>query len=227
MHEPQRLIVPQPFFGRIVRWIVLALFRLLGGLTVLGAENVPRTGPVLICSNHLSDSDSLAIYAALPRRDVYFVANQDLFDIRLLGAGMRAFGSIPIHRESADRAAIRQAMVILAQGSVLVLFPEGHLSQTGQLNKLLPGASLIAVRAQAEIAKRGGEPVVVVPVGLTRTNLFLPYGAPMLKRSRLPARVSFGSPISLDTFTAAPGGAKLMEQVIAAIEQEIRRLINQ
>ena len=82
------------------------------------------------------------------------------------------------------------------------------------------------MRAQAENTKSGGKPVIVVPVGLSRTNWFLPYAAPMLKRSRLAARVVFGKPILPDAFIAA-GGVKPAEQIIIAVEQEIRRLSGQ
>ena len=226
MPETQKQHIPQPFFGDVIRWAGLLLFRLLGGLTVIDADNVPLDGPVLICPNHLSNADTLAVYSALPRRDVYFVANQELFDTRFFGAGLRAFGSVPIHRETADRAAIRQAVGVLAQGSVLVLFPEGHLSESGHLNRILPGAALIASRAQAEIAKGNGKPVVIVPVGLSRTNCFLPYGATMLKSSHLPARVVFGQPILLEAYFKSSGG-KQIDRIIGAVEREIRRLTGQ
>jgi 1-acyl-sn-glycerol-3-phosphate acyltransferase len=205
-----------PLPALIARFILATLFRLLGGITAMGTENIPSEGPVLICPNHLSDCDPLAIYVTCPRRDIYFIAKEDLFHEPVLGPAIRAFGAIPIKRDSPDRSAIRAAESVLRSGNVLVLFPEGRLSESGYLGLIQPGAAMIALRTGAPI----------VPVGLARTNRFLPYGHTIPQASRLPARVIYDNPIESRKNNAVVK-RNLVDALTQLLEHRIRALTGQ
>jgi 1-acyl-sn-glycerol-3-phosphate acyltransferase len=188
----------------------------MGGITSLGAENVPKSGPVIFCPNHISDSDAAALYATSPRRDIFFMARHELFQTPILGPFLKAYGGIPIKRDSSDRAAIKIAIEKVSSGASLVIFPEGRLSQDGEIQRIQPGAALIAIKSNATI----------VPVALHRTNWFLPYSDLIPKPSRLPARVIFGKPIC-SCEVRDLHGRRAVDLLNERIEGEIRKMIGQ
>lgn len=198
------------------RWLVNLLFRLLGGWAVSGQDNVPRTGRVIICANHISDADPPAVLASLPRPDFVAMAEAGLFRVPILGPLMRAYGTFPVVRDSADRKALRKAEEVLEAEKALVVFPEGRLSKTGMLQRVQPGAARLALRSGASI----------VPVGLTGTNLVVPHGKLMPRRAKSSVRVRFGEPIRMEDFSDLP----YKEAVIAVthrLAHELARLTAQ
>ncbi len=208
--------VPQPVFAPLLRFALLTTFQICGGITWTGVENIPMSGPVIFCPNHISDCDPCAVYVSTPRRDIYFMAKSELFEIPILGRMIRAFGTFPVKRDSADRASIRRAEAILNAGNSLVIFPEGQLSETGKLIELQPGAAMIALRTGATI----------VPVGLVRTNLVLPYAEVVPRHSPLHVRVVYGMPISVEPFEGMKSKVAI-PLVNERIEREMRRVTGQ
>lgn len=188
---------------------------LLGGLKVEGRENVPQTGPALLVPNHFSDIDPPLVWLAL-RRHCRFMAKSELFEMRLLGPFIRFMGAFPVRRNTADRTALRTAGEFLEAGEAVVLFPEGKLSETGELQPFLPGAALIALRTGAP----------VIPVGLLNTSEMLPYGAQIPRRSSRPVRVKFGPPVPLNDLKSLPR-SEAVEEAVRRMEAAVAGLIGQ
>jgi 1-acyl-sn-glycerol-3-phosphate acyltransferase len=135
------------FLTRLARFLTRIL---LGARFHLhGAANVPRTGPVLIVSNHVGAVDPALIGAWTPR-PVWFMAKAELFRGRFAWL-MWAYHAFPVVRHSPDRAALRRAFDLLKQGSAVVLFPEGHRSDSARLLRAEPGAGFIARRSGAAL----------------------------------------------------------------------------
>lgn len=195
-------------FGRV-------LAALLGGLRVSGRENVPKTGPVLLVPNHVSDIDPPLVGITLPRRARY-MAKSELFEMRVLGPFIRFMGAFPVRRYSADRTALRAAEEYLKNGEAVVLFPEGKLSEDGALQPFLPGAALIGLRAD----------VPVVPVGIVGSPGMLPYGRLFPKRSPRPVQVKFGPPIPMDDLKALPR-SEAIEEATRRMEAAVAELTGQ
>ena len=148
-----------------------------------GTSNVPRSGPVLIVSNHVGAVDPALIGAWAPR-PVWFMAKAELFQ----GAWawlMRGYHAFPVVRHSPDRSALRRAFDLLKHGSAVVLFPEGHRSENARLLRAEPGAGFIA--------RRSGAPLV--PIAITGTQHVLGRH----QKFPRPAEVSmtFGEPFQL------------------------------
>jgi 1-acyl-sn-glycerol-3-phosphate acyltransferase len=173
--------------------VLFPLFRLLacalGRVRTTGEANVPATGGVILCPNHLSDADPPTLFVCLPRR-AWFLGKSELFEAPVFGWLFAHFRGIPIRRDSADRAALRRAEAVLRAGQPLVIFPEGRCAPDGRLQRLQPGAALLSLRTGAPI----------VPVGLRHTNEMLPYGSNIPRVSRRPVRVDFGPPIRPQEF---------------------------
>jgi len=139
-----------PWFYYVSRVIVRILLFLLTRCQVKGRENIPRQGPLLIVSNHLSLADPPLLNVTLDRK-MMFMAKKQLFRFRLIGYLVRGFGAFPVHRGQLDRQALRQAYQVLADGLALIMFPEGMRSRRGQLRPAFFGVALIASRSGAPI----------------------------------------------------------------------------
>lgn len=124
---------------------------------VMGIENVPKEGALLIVSNHLTYVDQFFISVSLNRKLV-FMAKEELFRSRIIRFLANAFGAFPVRRGGImDRTAVQKANQILDSGQALVMFPEGMRSRSAQLQPAYPGSALIASHNS----------VPILPVGIT------------------------------------------------------------
>jgi len=169
---------------------------MLADWQVVGAENVPRSGPLVVVANHQNLIDPPLISASLPRR-VSFMAKQELFKVPVLGAFIFLYGSILVRRGDVDRKAIRAARRVLSSGGVLGMFPEGHRSATAELQPARAGAAYIA----------SGAGVPLLPIGITGTNVVKGISW-VLRRPRI--RVVIGQTFSLPQKEGRPTSRDLM-----------------
>ena len=133
-----------------VRFLANAVFGVLSGWEIRGAENIPRSGGLIVASNHVSLWDPPLVGAALPR-EMHFLAKEELFSAPVLGALIRSVNSIPIRRGTADLSGLSRAMAMLRQGGALLLFPEGSRMRDGELHRPRAGVGLLAVQADVPI----------------------------------------------------------------------------
>ncbi|MGQ0722757.1 MAG: lysophospholipid acyltransferase family protein [Candidatus Eiseniibacteriota bacterium] len=166
---------------RFVRFLAGTLARLLWGVRVEGAEHVPRAGPLLVTSNHLSNVDPALLGGVIPR-EVGFVAKEELFRVPVLGALIRSLNAMPLDRSRLSMAAIDRFGSHLGQGGALVYFPEGTRSRTGELGSAKVGVGVLLSR----------HPVPILPVRVNGTDSLFRN---MFRRGRM--RVVFGRPYTL------------------------------
>jgi len=148
-----------------------------------GSANVPRSGPLLMVSNHVGAIDPAIIGAWTPR-PVWFMAKAELFK-GSWGWLMRGYHAFPVVRHSPDRTALRRAFDLLKQGSAVVLFPEGHRSENARLLRAEPGAGFIA--------RRSGAPLL--PIAITGSQNVL--GRHQMIPRRAEVEMTFGQPFQL------------------------------
>jgi 1-acyl-sn-glycerol-3-phosphate acyltransferase len=111
------------FFYYLCRELFLLPLRPFSRLYCDGMDLVPKTGPALLVSNHISHADPPYMTAKFPRI-VHFMADKPLLEIPVLGK-MMAWGHVfPIDRTKNDRGALRTAMARLESGNVVGIFPE-------------------------------------------------------------------------------------------------------
>lgn len=197
-----------------MRWLMRALTRtyLFGLFRVIGIENVPRHGPLIICPSHSATLDPPMVPAFAPRDDTWSMAKSEYFKGGLLTWLFRNYHAFPVVRHTADRAAIRRSLDILKAGQALIIYPEGTRVESGVLAKPEPGAGFIAQKASCP----------VVPVGLTGTRECLPKGARWPRRTRV--RIAFGKPF-LVLSKRADGTRITHEEAADAIMLEIAELL--
>ncbi|MDM7992668.1 MAG: lysophospholipid acyltransferase family protein [Candidatus Fermentibacter sp.] len=120
-----------------------AVFRIVFGLRISVAGRIPRTGGLLIASNHISDMDPPVLGSCIPRT-VRFMAKSELFRGRALSWMFTQLGAFPVNRRGVDRTALRTAESILGDGGALLIFPEGTRSMDGRPLPPKPGVGLLA-----------------------------------------------------------------------------------
>ncbi|MFB9311719.1 lysophospholipid acyltransferase family protein [Nocardioides plantarum] len=200
---------------RVLHAVVPPLAKAVWRPTVTGLEHVPRTGGVILASNHLSFVDSVVIPVVVPR-DVVFLAKSDYFEgPGVRGALQRAWfeglGMLPVDRDD-TRAAIASldvALEVLGRGDAFGIYPEGTRSRDGRLYRGRTGVAHLALTAG----------VPVVPVGLVGTERVQPVGSRLPRV--VPLTVAFGEPIEVSgRFDDVPLGKArrlLTDEVMAAI----------
>jgi 1-acyl-sn-glycerol-3-phosphate acyltransferase len=136
--------------GELRYWICFVIvwlfFHVFFRIRVVGRERVPRTGPVIIASNHISLFDPPLLGLCTPRF-VHFMAKEELFRNRWIARLLRYLGGFPVRRGASDRGAIKFAIAVPEHGGCLVIFPEGHRSRDGKLRRGLPGIAFVAKKA--------------------------------------------------------------------------------
>jgi glycerol-3-phosphate dehydrogenase (NAD(P)+) len=148
-----------PVVYRLVRAGLLPFFLLYFRLQRIGAEHIPRSGPLLLAANHRSFLDPFVI-GALTRRPVYYVAKRELFERRWQAWLLNALGAFPIDRGAGDADAMATARAILRRGDCVVIFPEGTRVRGGSLGPPRRGIGRLALESGAR----------VVPVAVTGTE---------------------------------------------------------
>ncbi|MBE4910305.1 1-acyl-sn-glycerol-3-phosphate acyltransferase [Bacillus luteolus] len=126
------------------------VFNPLYRVKVVGAENIPTSGSVLICSNHINNFDPIIVGISAPR-PIHFMAKEELFRVPLLGQLVPKLNAFPVKRGMSDREALRKGLKVLKDDNVLGLFPEGTRSKDGKLGKGLAGAGFFATRSEAAV----------------------------------------------------------------------------
>ena len=149
------LLVPE-FLMRFLAWILIHSFY---RVEKEGLDRIPETGPCVLVCNHVSYVDAIVI-AACVRRPVRFVMDHRIFKVPLLSFIFRTMRTIPIAPAREDPAmkdrAFAEVAKALAAGEVVGIFPEGKLTETGELNPFRPGIQQIVATT----------PVPVVPLAL-------------------------------------------------------------
>jgi len=151
---------------RVVRRLVLLVWRVMFRPTVVGAHHIPDHGPVLLAPIHRSNIDFAYLIFATDRK-TFFMAKHTLWKVPVLSTLIQTMGAFPVKRGTADRESMKNAEDVLNQGQALVLFPEGTRQEGDNVGPLLDGAMFLATRCQ----------VPVIPVGLGNTEKALRKGA--------------------------------------------------
>ncbi len=137
-------------FYKIAAAAVRLFFKLFFRMKVVGAENVPAEGGVLLCTNHVSYWDPPAVASAFPRR-LSIMAKEELFHNPLFAKLITSLGAFPIRRGKGDAGAVMAALKILGGGGATLVFPEGTRVRTGEAGEINPGIIRIAIKARTPI----------------------------------------------------------------------------
>ena len=190
-----------------LRSIVAPFVRFFQKLEVIGADNIPREGGYLLCSNHIAKRDIVMLGIACPR-PIKFIAKKELFSIPILSSLLKGFGAIALDRGGNDVAAMRASVELLKNGEVVSIFPQGHRypkvnpAQTPLKN----GAAMIAYRSKCAMI-----PVCIKTDG-NKYKLFKKV------------QVIFGKPVEYEDLGFINGGNEEYARVTSAVFAKVVEL---
>ncbi len=179
------------FYG-FVKFVVNRFLRMRYSVQVIGSENFPMSGGVLLCSNHISNWDP-PLVGVNTSRPVHFMAKEELFRkffLRKLFTSLHAF---PVKRKAKDTSALRTSLKLLEDGHVLGIFPEGTRSKDSTLGKGRVGAGYFALKSNAQ----------VVPCAIIG-----PY------KAFKPVKLIYGKPIDMLTYRKEKMSPEDVSQII-------------
>ena len=126
---------------------------------IIGKENVPKTGPVIICGNHRTFLDPPLIEVTCGR-DARFLAKEELAENKFFALLGIIYDAILVKRDSKDVAAIKESLKTLKNGGCIALFPEGTRNGLQKGEQIKDGAAFFALRSGAKVVPcgiKGGE----------------------------------------------------------------------
>jgi 1-acyl-sn-glycerol-3-phosphate acyltransferase len=204
--------VSRPLYA-LVKLVLGPFLRVWYRLGIAGAEHIPATGAAIVAPNHKSLYDSFFI-ALATKRHLRFMGKSELFE-GPFGRLLVRLGAFPVRRGTSDQEALETARVVLRQGGLLSLFPEGtRVRDPDTLGSPRRGAGRLAIEAGAPL----------VPCAITGTEkLFFP-ALPFPRPGRV--QLAFTPAIAPAELESTPeAAAELIEgQVWPEVEREWRRL---
>ncbi len=190
---------------------------------VEGTDNIPKNKAFIVCPNHSSFYDDLLIPSIIvPRvnRVLHMYVNRKFFRPFLLRRFLYWGGSIPVEvydhpkKKDVNKNAFKKAVYYLKKGDSVGVYPEGHRTLDGELQRAKVGAARLALTAK----------VPVLPVGIIGSRDVLPKGQ-SLPRIRKIVRVIIGKPLYFDKYYGKQGDRKVLNNVTRKIMREIGKLI--
>jgi 1-acyl-sn-glycerol-3-phosphate acyltransferase len=180
-----------------------------------GLEHLPRSGPAIVASNHLSvlDPVGLALVGAARGRAIRYLAGVEFFGHPVWGPGLRIMKQIPISRGTRDLGALDELTAVLRTGGLAGIFPEGRV---GQGDGPLRGRS-----GMVRVALATGAPIV--PVGIWGTQARWPPGASIRLSLpwRVPVAVAVGAPIDVPPDARSPGGIRQATREVMTVIEDL------
>lgn len=200
-----------PGFYWTCTYLLRGILRVVVRWDVKGRENVPKTGALIVVSNHLNNADPPILGAGIASRRIRFMAKVELFKMPF-GAIIKLWDAFPVRRFDADLGAMLNAERILKRGGALGMFPEGHRSRTGYMGPVHPGTAMIALRSGA----------TVLPCAMTGTEK-LKNPLVLFRRPRF--SVSIGEPIHLEAVRRPTEQqvSELTQRIVDAIQAQLPR----
>ncbi len=195
-----------------------AIARNVFRLGVEGIEHLPKEGPFVLASNHISSLDPCVIAAALDYhqlRHVYWAGRKDTaFSNPFKRLMSRLAHVVPIDPHRAIFSSLAFGAAVLNRGEMLVWFPEGHRSHTGELETFRPGIGMLLNRF----------PVPVVPVFVWGTHEAMPPGRVWPRPTKL--AIVFAKPLDPRELGQSGEGDQPQDHIVQALYEHVKGLVD-
>lgn len=185
--------------------------------TLIGFDQIPKTGPAILCANHISFLDSVFLLTHSPR-NMSVVGKSEYMDSWKTRWLFTKIGMIPLDRSGGGSAASAMVAVeaVLARGELFGIFPEGTRSRDGKLYKGRTGA--------ARLALKFGCPIF--PVGITGTSEIMAPDTVMPKFGRR-CKIEIGAPIFLQQYLERAQDPAVLRELTDEVMTKIQLLTSQ
>ncbi len=195
---------------RAVCWFMLKIF---WKINVVGIENIPKEGGLILASNHVSFLDPIVLGITMKRK-IYFMAKKEAFNNIFGRTILTHLNAFPVDRGKVDVRSLKKSLDILQEKKILGLFPEGTRSLNGELQELKLGIIKIAIKTG----------VPILPVGINGTHKIYSHGKIFPTLFKYSITVSYGP---LQYFEKEKIGDKIYQkESLNILSQKIRELTN-
>lgn len=200
-----------PLVYRIVYAAFTVFFRCwLHSYRVVGADRVPHEGSGFLIANHTSAMDPLILGFAVKHRMLRGPGKVELFKNRVAAWAIRKLGIFPLSRDGIDAAGVRTMVELYRAGTVVVVYPEGGRSESGDLQVIEPGFARLAIKLKARL----------IPAGIAGGKDLLPIGS-VVPRRGVSVAVAFGEPFDLSEFYGKQLTPEILREAAAVIHDRI------
>lgn len=201
--------VEMDFLYGICHYIITFVYDAFFRGEVAGLENLPKTGPFIVASNHASHLDPPAVGCHIPRQLAFF-ARKSLWKPGFATWWLDGVGAIPVDRDgTSDIGAMKNVLRALQAGKVITLFPEGTRSPDGTLQSPKSGVGMIACRSA----------VPVVPARIFNSHIAFGRGGKLRPGTRM--SIVYGRPLTPADYDDPKAGKEryqlASEKIMAAI----------
>jgi len=207
-----------PLLYALGHYIIFPLY--FRRLEVIGQENLPTTGPVILAPTHRAWWDSVLVAYATGRlatgRDLRFMVSINEINKGIQGWFIRRLGGFPVDPERPAIAPLRYGVELLKQGEMLVIFPEGGYFRDGFLHPLKPGLARIAFSAESSHPELG---IKVVPIAIHYSQAFPRWGCDV--------SVRIGSPLQVADYNTGSSVKQNAKQLTTTLETALKQLSGQ
>lgn len=188
-------------FYRFIRRIAIILSFIMYRFEVIGLENIPKEGAVILCGNHISAYDPIAV-ASVCKRQLRFMGKQELFKFPPLAWLLRGIGAFPVNRGTTDMTAYRETLKTLKDGMGFLIFSQG--TRMKDFDNAKGGVAVFALKSGAPI----------VPIGITGPFKF-----------RRKITLNFGTPIDMGQYQGQKVKTELVDEIMAELGVRITALL--
>jgi 1-acyl-sn-glycerol-3-phosphate acyltransferase len=201
--------------------ILIPLIRAITKRTWIGAENIPKTGAVIVANNHLSYFDVLnfAHFLFKNGRAPRFLGKVGVFKVPIIGRILLAAGQVPVERETPNASkAVDHAKLLLESGHLLGVYPEGTLSRD------LDHWPMVAKTGLARLALSTNTPVI--PVAQWGSHVMMPtYSKKLRLFPRTQITIIAGKPVDLSPWQGKADDPQALIEATAAVMRDITTLL--
>ncbi|MFM1984952.1 MAG: hypothetical protein RLZZ295_118 [Actinomycetota bacterium] len=211
------------FAFKIGTKFVIPLLNLVGKKQWQGGENLPKSGKIIVASNHVSYLDVLFLTHFLFRngRAPRYIGKEGVFKVPVIGKIILAAGMVPVARESKDASkALDHAVRLLEVGHCVGVYPEGTLTRDPD------GWPMVAKTGLARLAIATNTPII--PIAQWGSQIVMPTYEKKIKFfPRTPIKVLVGKPIDLSAWHGKEGDPEALREATAFVMRELTNLLEQ
>ncbi|MDX2098646.1 MAG: 1-acyl-sn-glycerol-3-phosphate acyltransferase [Leptolyngbyaceae cyanobacterium bins.59] len=183
-----------PFMYFLGRLIVMPNY--FGRVQVIGQENLPRSGPVILAPTHRSRWDAVIVPYVAGRhcsgRDLRFMVTAD--EVKgVQGWFIRRLGGFPVNTRRPSISSLRHGIELMLQGEAMVMFPEGGIFRQREVSALKPGLARLALQAESNKPDLG---IQIVPISI--------YYSDLIPKWKTRVTVAIGKPIAVQAYCQEP-----------------------
>jgi 1-acyl-sn-glycerol-3-phosphate acyltransferase len=195
-------------------WVIAPTVRGLWRVRAEGRQHVPKKGPAILASNHLSFLDHFVLGSTL-RRQIFYISKAQHFERPVRRWFFTRWGVIPLNRGEGDKEAFDRSVEVLQEGHLYAIYPEGTRSLDGRLHRGHTGVARLHLMTGAPI----------VPVAMVGTFEALPKGRSRPRFNKCAVR--YGAPLDFSDRRDGLEDRATLREVTDEVMRAVQRLSGQ